>query len=137
MLFKRIAHVCLNVKDLKRSMDYYHKLGFTDRFKFTRKGKDYGWYLEIADHVYIEMFEDPSLGPVVNNGLAHFCLETEDLDSLMAHLKAQGVAFTPKKVGCDHTAQIWLEDPDGNKFEVHQYSAQSLQQQGGVVETDW
>jgi lactoylglutathione lyase/glyoxylase I family protein len=136
-LFTRLAHVCLNVKDLKRSMAYYHKLGFADRFRFTRQGAAFGIYMEIAPMTYIEMFEDKSMGPAVNTGLAHFCLETEDLDGLMAHLQVQGVAFTPKKRGCDHTDQIWLEDPDGNKFEVHQYSPKSLQQQGGVVEADW
>ncbi len=137
MLFTRLAHVCLNVKDLKLSMAYYRKLGFTDRFRFTRKGADFGIYMEIAPGAYIEMFEDKRLGPVANTGLAHFCLETEDLDGLMARLQAQGVAFTPKKLGCEATWQIWLEDPDGNKFEVHQYSSKSLQQQGGVVEADW
>jgi catechol 2,3-dioxygenase-like lactoylglutathione lyase family enzyme len=137
MLFKRLAHVCLNVQDLQRSLDYYHKLGLKDRFQFTRKGKDFGRYLEIADKNYIEIFEEPRRGPLVNNGLAHFCLETEDLDALMAHLTAQGIGFTPKRQGPDQTWQIWLEDPDGNKFEVHQYSDKSLQQQGGVIEADW
>jgi len=137
MLFKRLAHVCLHAQNLQRSLDFYHKLGFVDRFKFTRKGKDFGMYMEIADKTYIEVFEVPRTGPVVNNGLAHFCLETDDMDALMAHLSAQGVAFTPKKQGIDFTWQIWLEDPDGNKFEVHQYTEKSMQQKGGVVEADW
>lgn len=137
MLFKRIAHVCLNVESLKRSMVYYHKLGFVDRFKFVKKGADFGMYMELADKSYVEVFEVPEKGPTKNNGLAHFCLETEDMDALMAHLTAQGVAFTPNKKGADHTWQIWLEDPDGNKFEVHQYSAESMQMKGGVVEATW
>jgi len=137
MFFKRIAHICLNVKNLERSRDYYRKLGFADGFKFTRKGRDYGLYLEIADQTYIEMFEDPNLGPAVNPNLAHFCLESDDLDAFMAHLDAQGMAYTPKKMGCDFTWQIWLEDPDGNKFEIHQYSDKSAQKLGGVVEADW
>lgn len=137
MLFTRLAHVCLNVKDLQRSRDYYRKLGFADRFKFTRRGKDYGLYLEIAPDTFIEMFEDPDLGPARNGGIAHFCLETADLDALMDRLDAQGVAYTPKRQGCDHTWQIWLEDPDGNKFEVHRYTDQSLQRLGGTVEADW
>ena len=137
MLFTRLAHVCLNVKNLERSLAYYRKLGFVERFKFTRKGLDYGRYLEIADKTYIEIFEEPNLGPIINNGLAHFCLETGNLDALIAHLSTQGVNHTPKSQGCDFTWQIWLEDPDGNKFEVHEYSEKSMQQQGGVVEADW
>lgn len=137
MHFTRLAHVCLQVKDLQRSLAYYRSLGFADRFKFTRKGRDYGMYLEIAPMTYIELFEDPALGPAHNTHLAHFCIETEDLDALVRHLDAQGVAHTAKAQGCDHTWQIWLEDPDGNKFEVHQYTPQSLQQRGGVAEADW
>lgn len=137
MLFKRMAHVCLHVKDLKRSLDFYHKLGFVDRFNFTRKGRDYGRYLEIADRTYLEIFEEPKDGPVSNHGLAHFCLETENLDALIAHLKTQGVSHSPKSQGCDFTWQIWLTDPDGNAFEVHEYSEKSMQLKGGTAEATW
>jgi lactoylglutathione lyase/glyoxylase I family protein len=138
VFFKRMAHVCLHVKDLKRSLAYYHKLGFTDRFQFTRnQGADFGMYLEIADKTYIEIFEYPDRKPTDNNGLVHFCLETEDLDGVIAYLAKQGIAHTPKSEGCDHTWQIWLEDPDGNKFELHEYSEKSMQLKGGVVEANW
>ena len=40
MLFTRIAHVCLHVTDLSRSLAYYKKLGFTEVFHFTRKGRE-------------------------------------------------------------------------------------------------
>ena len=137
MFFKRMAHVCLHVADLKRSLEYYHKLGFKDRFEFTHKGKDYGRYLEIADKTYIEIFEEPKPLPLKNDGLVHFCLETADLDGLIRDLDAKGVGHTPKSQGCDFTWQIWLEDPDGNKFEVHEYSEKSMQMHGGTVEVDW
>lgn len=137
MHFTRIAHVCLHVTDLPRSLAYYGKLGFTEVFHFTRQGRDFGRYLQIADKCYLELFEEPALGPVVNNGIAHFCLETQDLTGLMAHLDAQGVAYTQKKLGGDFTWQIWLEDPDGNKFEVHRYTDKSMQLQGGTMEADW
>ncbi len=137
MYLKRLAHVCLFVKDLDRSLAYYRKLGFKDRFQFTHKGGDFGRYMEIADKTYVEIFEYPGKGPAVDPGLVHFCLESEDLDGFIAYLKTQGVTHTPKSLGCDHTWQIWLEDPDGNKFEVHEYTDKSMQQHGGVVEADW
>jgi catechol 2,3-dioxygenase-like lactoylglutathione lyase family enzyme len=137
VLFKRLAHVCLHVKDLQRSLDYYHKLGFKDKFDFTRKGRDYGRYLEIADKTYIEVFEEPEKGRAGQGGIAHFCLETENLEAVMARLDLQGVPYTPIKQGGDFTWQIWLEDPDGNKFELHQYTEKSMQQHGGSLEADW
>ena len=35
-MIRRIAHVCLNVRDLKASLEYYTALGCTLKFKFTR-----------------------------------------------------------------------------------------------------
>lgn len=137
-MFKRIAHVCLNVRDLKVSIDYYTRLGFSVKFMFTRKGKDYGAYLEIAPQTFIEMFEGLQGGAAADGGIMHFCLETDDLDLLMQKLTAANVPYTPKKIGCDNTWQIWLTDPDGNSFEVHQYTSKSAQYTGaGPIEADW
>ncbi len=137
-MFKRIAHVCLYTKDLSASIAYYAKLGFTVKFRFTRNGADYGVYLEMNPGNFIEIFENKNLGPIVNNGIAHFCLETESLDSVVEKLKAANVPFTQPKLGCDDTWQIWLTDPDGTKFEVHQYTDKSMQLTGGgSIEADW
>jgi len=136
-MFTRLAHVCLSVKDLERSLAYYEKLGLRPLFDFTRKGARFGVYMKIADGSYVEIFEDPDMGPVANNGILHFCLETADLDATMAQLAERGVSCTPKKLGVDNTWQTWLEDPDGNKFEVHQYTPASTQSTGGSVEADW
>ena len=136
-MFKRIAHICLNVRNLQQSLDFYTRLGLVPVFRFTRKGALFGVYLKLADSAFIELFEDAKLEKSVNTGLVHFCLETEDLDRLMADLQTRGIAFTEKKLGCDHTWQIWLKDPDGNAFEVHHYTPGSMQFTGGTVEADW
>jgi len=136
-MFQRLAHVCLHVKNLQRSVEFYARLGFDTRFRFTRQGEPFGAYLQIAEGNYLELFEEPGLEHPVNTGLVHFCLETEDMDAVMQTLRERGVPFTDKKLGCDNTWQIWLADPDGNRFEVHQYTAQSTQRTGGVIEADW
>jgi lactoylglutathione lyase/glyoxylase I family protein len=132
-----IAHVCLNVKNLERSMEYYQKLGFKPVFKFTRHGRHFGHYLQIGKSQYIELFENPEMNAPVNTGLVHFCLECKCLDNLIRKLDSKGISHTGKKLGCDNTYQIWLTDPDGNAFEVHQYTSKSLQKTGGEVEADW
>jgi lactoylglutathione lyase/glyoxylase I family protein len=136
-MFKRIAHICLNVRNLQQSLDFYTRLGLVPVFRFTRKGARFGVYLKLADSAFIEIFEDPTLEKPVNTGIVHFCLETEDLDRLTADLQTRGIACSEKKLGCDHTWQIWLKDPDGNAFEVHQYTPKSMQFTGGTVEADW
>lgn len=132
-----LAHVCLNVKDLNRSVSFYLKLGFKTKFQFTRNESPYGAYLQIGKNSFIEIFENKQLQTPVNTGLVHFCLEATNIDTLIEMLKKENIAFTQKKIGCDNTWQIWLKDPDGNDFEVHQYTADSLQYVGGTVEADW
>ena len=106
-MFKRIAHVCLGARDLERSVAYYRLLGFEELFRFTRKGREFGVYMALADGNFIEIFEDPDLTSVVNNGILHFCLEADDLDAVMATLAERGVSFTPKKMGVDeHLADL-------------------------------
>jgi len=136
-MFTRIAHVCLTARDLQRSVDYYEKLGLTRVFRFTRKGSTFGFYMELSPGAFVEIFEDPNLGQVVNNGIIHFCLETDDIDTVIAQARGNGVEVTDKKLGVDNTWQCWLEDPDGNRFEVHQYTLTSAQHLGGDVEADW
>jgi catechol 2,3-dioxygenase-like lactoylglutathione lyase family enzyme len=136
-MFKRIAHVCLKVRSLQQSLDFYTRLGLEPVFRFTRQGRLFGIYLKLAEASFIEIFEDPTLETPVNTGLVHFCLETENLDRLMTDLRTRNIDFTEKKLGCDDTWQIWLKDPDGNAFEVHQYTPKSMQFTGGTVEADW
>lgn len=136
-MFTRIAHVCLHVAHLETACAFYAKLGFTSRFRFTREGRLFGAYLEIATGNFVELFEDPSRTPTGRGSLRHFCLETDDMAKVMARLDAEGIPYTPNRKGCDDTWQIWLRDPDGNDFEVHQYSPTSRQLVGGDIEADW
>lgn len=136
-MFTRLAHVCLHVANLETSCAFYRKLGFSTRFRFTREGRLFGAYLEIAPGNFVELFEDPARTPTAQGSLRHFCLETSDMAAVMRHLDGEGVAYTPNKKGCDDTWQIWLRDPDGNDFEVHQYTATSRQLTGGDIEADW
>jgi len=137
-VFTKLAHVCIYVKDLGRSVEFYSKLGFRKRFVFNRNGSLFGVYLEFGDGNFIELFEDMARSSAAALGrLAHFCLETPDIDAATESLSARGIEFTPKKLGRDSTYQIWLKDPDGNEFEIHQYTANSSQIIGGEVEADW
>ncbi|MDR0330771.1 MAG: VOC family protein [Chitinispirillales bacterium] len=136
-LFTKIAHVCIYVENLERSVEYYSKIGFQKRFAFNKNGKLFGIYLEFGGGNFIEIFEDASRSAEAPGKLAHFCLETPDIDAATESLTARGVEFTPKKLGSDSTYQIWLKDPDGNSFEIHQYTPDSSQIVGIDVEADW
>ena len=134
----KIAHVCLIVSDLSRSIEFYEKIGCCMKFEFKRNQVSFGAYLEISPGNFIELFESCQQSISASpGGIAHFCLETEDLDGFIAHCQNLGICTNPKKIGCDHTWQVWLKDPDGYEFEVHQYTSKSSQKTGESVEADW
>ena len=137
-MFKRIAHICLFTTNLPRLAGFYSKLGCSVQFKFTRKGDAFGTYLKIAPDSFIEIFEREDARNTTFPTLNHFALEIDNIDVLITRLKKAGISFTEKKLGVDNTWQIWLTDPDGNQFEVQQYSRKSMQRTGGqAVEADW
>ena len=136
-MFKKLAHICLNVSNLDSSLNFYKSLGFSVKFVFTKNGQNFGAYLEIASESFIELFENPAQINKENCGLAHFCLEADDIDNVIAKLAQLRIPHTEKKFGCDGTYQIWLKDPDGYSFEVHQYTKESSQFTMKNVEADW
>jgi len=137
-MISRLAHVCLNVRDVGRTMSFYQDvLGLPVHFTFTKHGRVIGAYFLIAPRNFVEAFETPDV-QTVNTGITHFCLETPDIDAAISELTGKGVACTPKSLGCDQAWQTWLQDPDGNRIELHQYTVESYQLRGGgPIEVNW
>ncbi|MER8508395.1 VOC family protein [Mesorhizobium sp. M0894] len=71
------------------------------------------------------------------NQINHFCLEVENIDAAIAHLRSKGVDVTSKKRGCDDTYQAWIRDPNGVKIELFEYTEKSAQFVGGDRIADW
>jgi lactoylglutathione lyase/glyoxylase I family protein len=133
----RLAHVCLHVSNLQASLDFYEGvLELPRKFQFRKGEQLYGAYLEVGPRNYIELFERPGLAPQ-NTGIVHFCLETPDIDEAIRTLEQKSVEHTEKKLGADNSWQIWVTDPDGNRIELHQYTDESSQLNGGEVEVNW
>jgi catechol 2,3-dioxygenase-like lactoylglutathione lyase family enzyme len=131
-----IAHICIRTQNLEKTEAFYTQaLGLSHVFDFTKIGRKVGCYLKVSDKSFIEVFEDDfALG---KNAVAHFCLETDDIDAVQKKLADFGVSSTKKKLGCDNTWQIWFQDPNGVDIEFHQYTAKSSQITGQSVEIDW
>lgn len=132
-MITRLAHICLQVRDMHRTIAFYRDgLGFAVPFTFTKGGQLKGCYFALGGGTFLEVFEVEQPA-----GITHFCLESDDLDGFIAAAAARGIACTPKALGGDHTWQTWLRDPDGHAFEVHQYTARSMQFHGGACEITW
>lgn len=136
-MITRLAHVCLNVRDLQRSLAFYRDaLGLPVQFTFEKGGRQTGVYLAVGERNFIEIFERADVQPV-NTGIVHFCLEVDDLEAAISALTAKGVMASARKQGADHSWQSWIQDPDGNRIELHQYTEASNQRVGGTVQVTW
>ncbi len=128
-----LAHVAIRVKNVDRSLDFYvGKLGFAEMMRIHRDdGSLMLIYLRITDTQFLEIFPD-AIGdrspPKEAVGYNHMCLEVADIDEALAHLHEKGIALLQeKKVGLDRNKQAWIEDPDGNRIELMEMAANSLQ----------
>jgi len=128
-----IAHVAIKVKDLDKSLDFYiNKLGFPEMMRLHHDdGSVFLVYLRITDTQYLEVFPgaEGDRAPGWNaNGMNHLCLESNDVKKLSEDIQAAGIPLLlPLKLAVDGNWQAWIEDPDGNRIELMQMDADSLQ----------
>jgi len=151
MKLNALAHLAFKVTDMEKSLDFYcNKLGFRRVFSITYgklmeqvgheipqlKGReDELWltYIEFAPKQFVELFTSvPDMPKGVYDddhiGYLHFALEVEDIQAAKAELEAAGVEITSgPSFGPDKTWQMWVADPDGNRFEFMQYTPDSWQ----------
>ncbi|PYE81169.1 VOC family protein [Pseudoroseicyclus aestuarii] len=135
---KQLAHVCIFARDLDETRRFYEDvLGMTRVFDFTRDGRVFGFYLDAGNRSFVEVFENASAEYSGRNQINHLCLEVEDLAEAVAHIQTQGLEPTEPKKAVDDTWQAWVDDPNGVKIELFEYTAASAQFTGGDREADW
>ena len=135
---KQLAHVCILAQDLEATRGFYRDVvGMHTRSNFLRDGRTFGFYLDCGGRSHVEIFEKSEASYSDRNQINHFCLEVEDIDAAIAHIRSRGVEITPKKLACDDTYQAWISDPNGVKIELFEYTAKSAQFVGGDRIADW
>lgn len=128
-----LAHVAIKVTDLDRSLDFYiNKLGFPEMLRLHKDdGSTWLVYLRITDDQYLEVFpgaENDRAPGWDANGMNHMCLAVEDIDAVVERIGAAGISLLlPLKLAVDGNRQAWIEDPDGNRIELMEMDANSLQ----------
>lgn len=137
-MIKRLAHINLISGDLARSEHFYcHVLGLKKVFSFYKDGELFGFYLALGDMTFIEIFIDHSPSSQTNPIIRHLCLETDNIDAMIADVRGKGWHITDKKLGADQAWQAWITDPDGVTIEVMQYTPESSQYTGADCTVDW
>lgn len=124
-----IAHVCYRVTNLDAALDFYcSKLGLREAFGFFREdGTRFGQYVHVGGRGFIELFESNLEPRAEGQSYQHLCLEVDDVASTVAALRAKGVECSEPKPGSDNAWQSWITDPDGNRIELHGYTADAKQ----------
>lgn len=153
MEFKSLMHISFYTANFEEMWDFYvNKLGLKEKIVVRYKeylGKTdrparakiaqedperiFYTYIEVAPGQFIEIFPEEKRNhqdPVQKKvpGYSHFSLLVDDIyQSREAFLAAGIVPDTQISQGPSGTYQMWLHDPDGNRFEVMQYTDTSYQ----------
>ena len=135
---RQVAHVCILARDLAETRDFYARvLGLPVKFEFLRDGRTFGFYLDAGGRTNVEVFERGEAGIAASARIDHLCLEVEDIDAAVAHVRGEGAEITDKKLGVDETWQAWVTDPNGVRIELFEYTERSAQFVGGDRVADW
>jgi lactoylglutathione lyase len=123
------AHICFAVRDLAAAERFYvRQLGLRKAFEFhDKEGSPFGMYLHAGGRTFIELFKGNPAGGPVSASFLHFCLEVDDFEGTLATLRERGLNPENVQLGADRSWQAWLTDPDGNRIELHGYTAESNQ----------
>ena len=157
-MFKSIMHVSFYTDQMDVMRDFYeNKLGLKPkiitRFRAYKDQPDHAFgklaqtrpndicivYLEIAPGQFVELFpkfegQGPHPKWNQNLGYSHFALLVDDIFKTREELEAREISCTPITKGPSETYQFWISDPDGNMFEIMQYTEKSYQVVGHIME---
>lgn len=95
-------------------------------------------YIELAPLQFIELFpasqsQKDYVGFNEHKGYSHYALVVDDIFETRKELEANGLVFdTEISKGPSETYQMWAHDPDGNKFEIMQFTDKSIQVVGNI-----
>lgn len=138
MAIKSLAHVCIKSTDLDATADFYcGVLGMKRLFDFSKQGKVIGYYLKADNATFVEVFLADELEKIGKQPLHHFCLEVESIQATRQEVVNRGLDAGEIKLGADLSYQFWMKDPSGLDLEFHEYTPESFQLVGGVVEVNW
>lgn len=118
-MLKKVAFTMYPIQDVGRARDFYEKkLGLTLGSHGNQGDK---WWIEYdlpgGGCVALSNFTDEA--PSANAG-GTIAFEVEDLDALMARLKADGVTFRSGVIQGPHCRMAVCLDSEGNSLLLHQ-----------------
>jgi catechol 2,3-dioxygenase-like lactoylglutathione lyase family enzyme len=123
----RLNHVGIAVNDYDKSVDFYTKvMGYRIAFKFppSPDGKPTTTYFQISKDTFLEMAPATDKVPA---GFTHMGIETTDIKSTIAQLRATGAHVEDMRVSGPTKALLSnILDPSGIRAELIELTPDSL-----------
>jgi catechol 2,3-dioxygenase-like lactoylglutathione lyase family enzyme len=126
-----LDHIVLNVQDVERSLDFYHRvLGLpAERVDAWRKGEVGFPSVRVNESTIIDLFAMPEDDGAARGGLnlTHFCLVTERADLETAAQELEHVGVTIERGPAVRSGargdgfSVYFRDPDANLIELRTY----------------
>lgn len=121
MRIKKLSHVCLSTKSLKKVKDFYISIL---KFKITHEfinenNKTYGYFISTGNRTFIEFFLTKNKIIKKNTTIRHICFEVDDIENFFRKLKYK---FPKSKLTIgktDKVKQFFIKDYENNLIEFH------------------
>lgn len=162
MKFNEVMHLSFYTDQMDVMRDFYeNKLGLKAKIimryeAYKGNGNRGAWskraetdpngiayiFIELAPGQFLELFpkadgQKEYIEPNTHLGYSHFALMVDDIHEAREELVKAGVEIDIEpNIGQSQTWQMWIHDPDGNKFEIMQYTLDSLQFKGNIEEDE-
>ena len=115
----KVGRVCVTVADTDRAIDFYTgKLGF-EKVVDEPMGPDMRWVeVAIPGAETTIAIAPPPEGQEAGGSETGICLDTSDVDGVLAALKSAGANVDDEvsRYGDPVPPMFWLRDPDGNSL---------------------
>ena len=146
-MVKHFDHVTVVVRDLEKAKAFFALLGFEQDRSVVISGERVARYMSVpgieADHVTLvlrgaspgtprtevqllhyrrpDALPDPTLERLDRVGFNHVCFAVDDLEALLARLRAEGVATRSEVMDFQQRKLVFLVGPEGITVELAQW----------------
>ena len=123
-----LNHVGISTRHYDDALAFYKgTLGAKDAFTIRNPdGTVRLMYLQLSRDTFVELLPVGADQPA---GVTHFGIETDDVETSVANLRAHGLNVADPTVGVSKSRVGRATDPDGVQVEIMQMGADSMQRQ--------
>lgn len=125
---QRLSHACFSSKNLDKTIKFYRDLlGCRIVHKFINDQNEcYGVFFSANNGTFLEFFKTDKIKN--NSGpFRHICFQTDDIYQFSKRFETNGFEIKISRGRTDQALHFYVNDPDDNMIEFHQYDGKSIQ----------